>query len=734
MSDVDGDGDLDAVTANQRSDDICVAFNDGIGGFASQTRYSAGNHPTALELGDLDGDGDVDIVVANDVSDNLTVLLGDGSGAFIDGAPGLVIQGLTGLSLGDIDLDGDLDIASIRMTSDDDEYDEVVILQNDGDNGFIVIDSHLAGERIQDVEFGDLDGDGDTDIAAVSNEGRVTDVFFNDGHGGYSSAVSYQNPGLNRYADGLALGDVDDDGDLDIAVTSGEMALLINQGDGGFEPGARHASEANVIFDVSLEDVDDDGDLDCVMGSQLGVHIYFNSGGGTFAPEIVYDSHVSTTGVAVGDVDSDGDVDLIASGNSSDEIRVLLADGGGAFWAAEHYAVQDNRTDGALGDLDNDGDLDLVTLGGIIQQDDLLIHLNDGGGELTPAYSYNAGSRPKRVRLADLNQDGFLDAIASNSENSIQHLGVFVGVGDGSFEERVSYDAGGKPWGFAIGDVDGDMDLDIVTTSQEQFGIGDAGVIFNTGGGVFSGVVMFEAGPGPFDVALGDLDGDGDLDAAMAQAGIDEISIHFNTGEGVFQDSISYASGEFPTRIALGDLNFDGALDIVAGSSPVSVYLNTGSGSFSGAMNYDADGMTVRDIHIVDLDSDGALDVAVVAMQGSELVVYRNAGDGTLKRDGRYGVGRNPEAIEVGDLDGDTDLDVVAISPDSFRVLRQRGEYVRCVADLAWPCDVINFDDLLAFLTAFGASEPAADLAEPYGEIDFDDVLAFLVSFGAGCP
>lgn len=57
-----------------------------------------------------------------------------------------------------------------------------------------------------------------------------------------------------------------------------------------------------------------------------------------------------------------------------------------------------------------------------------------------------------------------------------------------------------------------------------------------------------------------------------------------------------------------------------------------------------------------------------------------------------------------------------------------------CSADLTLPFGVLNFDDVLAFLTAFGAMDPAADLAEPYGEIDFDDVLAFLVSFGSGCP
>ena len=57
-----------------------------------------------------------------------------------------------------------------------------------------------------------------------------------------------------------------------------------------------------------------------------------------------------------------------------------------------------------------------------------------------------------------------------------------------------------------------------------------------------------------------------------------------------------------------------------------------------------------------------------------------------------------------------------------------------CDADLADPFGVLDFDDVLAFLTAFGASEPAADLAAPFGVIDFDDVLAFLVSFGAGCP
>ncbi|PHR56781.1 MAG: hypothetical protein COA43_13050, partial [Robiginitomaculum sp.] len=108
---LDGDGDLDVVTANHFADDVTVLLNNGDGTFGAHVSYGVGDGPVGLSLGDLNGDGKVDIAVANSFSDSVSVLMNLGAGVLAPAQDFPCGDSCQDVAIGDLDNDGDLDLA-----------------------------------------------------------------------------------------------------------------------------------------------------------------------------------------------------------------------------------------------------------------------------------------------------------------------------------------------------------------------------------------------------------------------------------------------------------------------------------------------------------------------------------------------------------------------------------------------------------------------------------------------
>ncbi|BAC89392.1 FG-GAP-like repeat-containing protein [Gloeobacter violaceus] len=132
-----------------------------------------------------------------------------------------------------------------------------------------------------------------------------------------------------------------------------------------------------------------------------------------------------------------------------------------------------------------------------------------------------------------------------------------------NFRVARSFAAGERPTSVALGDIDGDGDLDIATASGDYADPGNVSVLLNAGGGGFAPPRSFAVGDLPKSVALGDIDGDGDLDIATANRESNDVSVLLNTGGGSFAPAQAFAVGSRPYSVALGDLDGDGDLDIV---------------------------------------------------------------------------------------------------------------------------------------------------------------------------
>ena|GEM_PF-1788471 len=227
LADLDGDGDLDFVSVNYDSNGLSVMLNNGDGSFAAASSWSTTGdiHPVQMVIADFNGDGRMDLAVTNNVINSVAILAGNGDGSFA--LPVQVATGLgpRGITAGDIDGDGDIDLIAANFSGG-----SVSVLRNDGAGGFAAPSNIATGFSPYDIALGDLDGDGDLDMV-VSNSGSSTlSILMNDGAGGFS-ATGGETIAVGISPGGLALGDFDHDGDLDIATSnfgSNSSHILLN--------------------------------------------------------------------------------------------------------------------------------------------------------------------------------------------------------------------------------------------------------------------------------------------------------------------------------------------------------------------------------------------------------------------------------------------------------------------------------------------------------------------------
>ncbi len=344
VGDVDGDGDLDIVIANEFNPNILL-LNDGDGRFSNgSARLPAASRDSEdVGLADFDGDGDLDIVVVSEDDRVNELYFNDGSGRFTDEGDRLPVQGTTnGVVVADLTGDGFPDILLANNGQD-------AFLVNDGEGNFVdETAERLPSSRdvTQDLELGDVDGDGDLDLV-VGNEG-LNALYINDGEGRFSDETEARIPSRDgdeetREAD---FGDIDGDGDLDLlfanvsAFVSGadpRNRLLVNDGSGHFadETASRVTFARISSFDGDFADVDGDGDLDIVTANadvDLSVgriapslyRAYLNDGDGVFteASAEVFGSTMGTGfDLEFADFDGDGRADFyLASRGTADRL------------------------------------------------------------------------------------------------------------------------------------------------------------------------------------------------------------------------------------------------------------------------------------------------------------------------------------------------------------------------------------------------------------------------------
>ncbi len=208
----------------------------------------------------------------------------------------------------------------------------------------------------------------------------------------------------------------------------------------------------------------------------------------------------------------------------------------------------------------------------------------------------------------------------------------------------------------AVGDLDGDLDLDLVVGNDNE----PDQIYFNDGLGGYTDSGQLLGNEYTRSVALGDLDGDGDLDLVAGHWNFQHNRVYLNDGDGGFADTGQLLGGatNFTASVALGDVDGDGDLDLVAGTALAdTVLLNDGLGNFTDSGQALGSDVTYG-IALGDVDGDLDLDL-VAAREGAANRVYLNDGAGVYVDSGQLLGSSDSVSVALGDLDGDLDLDLV---------------------------------------------------------------------------
>ena len=361
----------------------------------------------------------------------------------------------------------------------------------------------------------------------------------------------------------------------------------------------------------------------------------------SFSSAVNYSVGSNPQAVATADLNEDGRLDLVTSNATDNTISVRLGNGSGGFGAASHFDAWLNPDADhaaiAIADFTGDSDLDVVT----VQQysGTGLVSLLPGNGDGTFDQAVYIGGGASAVVAGHFNADTKSDLAISWYDYDAFHalVQVYLSNGQGGFTYPTPYKlADGLETELAVGDINGDGKLDAVLVIE---GSANGWALIGKGDGTFIQPdpfypwpgYEFPVGPGARDVALGDFTGDGKLDAVVAGA---DVTVMRGRGDGRFDPPISHSiSGNAHTGVATGDFNADGKLDAVVtdeNTGTVSVMLGNGDGTlrFAGAF---VTGSSPSAIAVGDFNGDGRPDVAAANGGSNNVSVLLNDGNWATK-------------------------------------------------------------------------------------------------------
>jgi hypothetical protein len=320
------------------------------------------------------------------------------------------------------------------------------------------------------------------------------------------------------------------------------------------------------IYGALGTDFDGDGwiDLGTVNEDSADVRVFLNAGdgSGTYQQPFIgpFPVGVEASPNEPADVDNDGKTDAVVSSTDAPGIFVLHGHGDGTFDGTQTIITGSEAHGVAVLDVDGDGDLDIAEALEGSSSNEMALMLNDGTGHFgAPSFFDSSCDGEWGLGSGDMDNDGITDLVVGCVND--HKVSVMLGKGDGTFTVLPAEDAGGEPWQVAIGDLDGDGKLDAALALANSTDGG--GILLGHGDGTFAPVVTY-AMPGHTPSSkLGDLDGDGDLDWVLSSFGAGLWRIYLNDGTGTFTFDQDIDADSNPSCSVLIDVDNDGDLDLV---------------------------------------------------------------------------------------------------------------------------------------------------------------------------
>lgn len=637
----------------------------------ASTILSAGSQPSGVAVADFARTGYASVAVANEASNTLTVYPGNGPGTF--GTPMTVstCTGPTQLISADFNNDSYPDLAVACSTAN-----EVQIFLNNRAGAFQTGTTITTAADPVALVAGDFNSDGYADLAvACGTSGSVTVLLT----GGVPIVTSNTAKTINVAGTPSAItaGYFDSTHHLDLAIagtsgTNGTVEIEIGDGTGNFTQGSGFSVQSNPVGIVA-GNWNHTGitDLAVLNGGSGTVSVFSGKGNDTFTslanvPLVQPSANIGVGSIAAVDVNGDGTLDLIAAGTSTNGVYLLLGNGDGSFQPVQQYSVPNGPASLAVGDFNRDGkpDLAVTEKGGssvALLINNTLPTPEPGGESSAPLYveTNMNGNMADSITLADFNHSGYPETAIAYLEDDVVRVRLHSYTG-----AVPAYSVGSQPYDVVSGDLNGDGYADLVTANV---GDGTVSVLLNKGAGAngtFAPAVPYAVGHDPFQVAIGDLNGDGIPDLAVTNNGDNTVSILYGVHGGTFTTGPTLATGAQPYGIAIGDFSNNGVNDIAVtcySTSQLYVFPNSGNGTF-GSPNIYATDTNPAGLVVGDFNRDGKLDIVTGNTIANDISFFAGNGDGSFQP-GVIGPSLNfPVSIAAGDVNGDGILDIVGVA------------------------------------------------------------------------
>jgi len=631
-------------------------------------------NPQAVATADINGDGFLDIVtVAGDEIVWYKNLNGSG-----DFSKPITISDASGgrIDVFDVNKDGFLDVVFTGKWSA--KGDGVYWIKNtDGQGTFsspvlIYAANNISDTGLSAYQIIDIDNDNDLDILIMTANNYSSswlNCLKNDGSGNFKIST--------LITDFLSFSAIDINGDKlpDLVIRyTNHLKTFIQQTDGSF-------TSLATITPFSMEkkflgeDIDNDGDQDIVFvydnGGSVDIKWYENKDGkGTFSgakflvnvPEFSGIYNAEFYRILLTDFDADGKKDILFYYTKANKVSWFKNNGAGTFGAEQIIkSISSRLYSFAAGDMNNDGSKDVVA----ILNDDVVFFKNTEGKGVfeeikVSKYAYGI----HKIVSGDLDGDGDIDIVSTSYNKKITWYKNTNGLGDFSGEQFIISDEINIPGDLFVMDIDNDGDLDVVATSL-VYGSPDVVSIFwseNDGAGNFSKQRLIASGSDAKYILFTDVNKDGNIDV-IATLSRDKVYLIKNLGKGAFAEKIAlpYNSTSDINNCFIEDFNQDGNIDYaVVDYGKIFWYENDGSGNFTTEHVKDITKEKVYILYMADLDNDKDLDF-----------VYRDSNRNVgwfenLDGKGNYAVGKilftSAKAIStlsLYDADSDGDIDIV---------------------------------------------------------------------------
>lgn len=683
IGDFNGDGVPDeAVVAADIPAAVSIRYGQADGSYKPAINLLPGRASDSIAAGDFTGNGELDLAVLRRAVPGVSpavviVFMNQGNFEFTLNSVEIDNNNPTSIAAGDVTGDGKISLAMTTAQGD------VEVRLGNADGTFQAPQVYHAAANVDHLAVADFNGDGKPDIVATSQADSKVSILPGQGNATFPAAITTN---LNPAPTSFVLADFNGDGLLDLATTnagkngtpSQSVSIHVNLGFNAVDT-ALAFPVSNTPIAITAGDVNGDGKLDIVTANSRGnnVSVVLGDGQGSLGETHDFALPAVPLGVGLADTNHDSKLDILAPTSASSD-RVVAGHGDGTFNAPPGYYTGAGAIAALYAKIDTDAlTNDFVTL----TPTGFLVRLLKADGTYAPSVGYLASKTPISFAIADMNGDGNNDIVIAEAGQ----IEEFFGTGQGTFTNGPITPARANPGPIQAADFSGTGTLEVVEAfsdpgapSSDPFALGGLATFRVNANGTLTNLGAIAIGAPITQFAVGDMNGDGHTDIVVGST-TNKLVMLTNNVSGTFNDISTLTTPVLATRIAIGDFNGDHKADIAV--------LDNSSGAISLLSPFTAvpvsaitlpvsAGPNATGLVAADVDGDGKLDLTAIrnnttdpnVPQAGRVEVLRGHGDGTFQAPVSLLVGASPIAIATPRNPAAGRASLVVVNADSFDV------------------------------------------------------------------